>query len=58
MRGIGSWQLPAVSTVVVFCCKVREEPLGNDARGNAVVTCFITLHTFGCQTKSLETKNE
>jgi hypothetical protein len=32
--------------------------MGNNARGNAVVTCFITWHTFGCQTKPLKTKNE
>jgi hypothetical protein len=30
--------------------------MGNDVRGNAVVTCFITLHIFGCQTKPLKTK--
>ena len=29
--------------------------MGNDARGNAVVTCFIT---FGCQIKPVKTKNE
>ena len=57
MRGIGSWQLSAENTIVVFLCKFWEEPW--ETRGvTAVVTCFITLRTFGCHTKPLKTKNE
>jgi len=32
--------------------------MGSDAKENAMVTCFITLHIFGCQTNPLKTKNQ
>jgi len=44
------------------CCGVLllglRGAMGSDAKENAMVTCFITLHIFGCQTNPLKTKNQ